>query len=235
MKVIILSVTPYKEKSAIVSAISEEGYLSFQAHGILESKNPNSGLSIPFSIADVILSEGNTKYHSVKSSNIIFTPLKVNNTLEYLTAIALLSEVINKLLFEEEDKAKLYPTLLKALPSVKSNLYPYMALSYVIGQILNISGYGLTLDKCVICGKTSDIVGLSFSEGGLICKDCYDAGSDSGLNINEIKILRHAILSKEADFPVDKFEKDSQKTVLFKLLEYISDCFGVTFKNVNNL
>ncbi len=67
MKIIVLSITPYKEKDAIIDAISEEVDSTFTAKGILDPKNKNAAINNLLSIADIDLQEGNYKYPVLKS------------------------------------------------------------------------------------------------------------------------------------------------------------------------
>ena len=87
MKIITLSITPYKEKDAIINAISEEGEISFLARGALNINNKNSALKNQLVIADIELSEGNYKYPVLKSSSIIEAPMKINNDYYYLACL----------------------------------------------------------------------------------------------------------------------------------------------------
>ena len=67
MKVIILSITPYKEKDAIVNAINEEGVLSFTAHGVLDIASKNQLVNTPLNVLDIELRNTRGKYPSLKS------------------------------------------------------------------------------------------------------------------------------------------------------------------------
>ena len=74
MKIIILTINPYKEKDAVVTAISEEETITFLAKGIKDPKNQNFSLNNALSIADIELMDGDFKYPILKSSKQLFTP-----------------------------------------------------------------------------------------------------------------------------------------------------------------
>ena len=59
MKIVVLSITPYKEKDAIIDAINEQGEMTFLAKGILDPKNKNSALNNLLAVADIEINEGN--------------------------------------------------------------------------------------------------------------------------------------------------------------------------------
>ena len=67
MKIIVISITQYKEKDGIINAISEEGAITFLARGIFDPKNKNAGINNNLVIADIELSEGNFKYPTLKT------------------------------------------------------------------------------------------------------------------------------------------------------------------------
>ncbi len=234
MKVIILSANAYKEKDAIVNALSEEKLVSFLVRGVFSSNSKTSFVNVPLSVVDVTFTQGNSKNKSAKTVELISSPLHATDSLSQLSTIALISDLCSKLVSDEE-KHLLYPHLMKILSSLDKGVPPYMPLSYLIGEILAITGYELNLSNCVRCGKTSDIVEFSFIEGGFLCKDCFDEEINSHLTVEQMKVLRHAILSKDNEFPFDKFSLEDTKVVFNKLMEFIYDCFSVKFKNIENI
>ena len=80
MKIIVLSITQYKEKDGIIDAISEQGSITFLAKGIMDPKNKNSAINNALVIADIELNEGNYKYPVLKTASITFTPMKTSNS-----------------------------------------------------------------------------------------------------------------------------------------------------------
>ena len=78
MKIIVLSITPYKEKDAVVSAISEEESITFLARGIKDPKSKNTALNNILTIADIELMDGDFKYPILKGSKPLETSLKMN-------------------------------------------------------------------------------------------------------------------------------------------------------------
>lgn len=234
MKVIILGLTPYKEKDVIVNAINEDSYLSFSLKGALEGKNKNSGLKNPFTIADITLSEGNSKYKTVKNSEVIYSPLMGTPSLEYMTALSLLAECFKSLL-QDEEKPLLFNMLEKALYEFRKQEHPHLIILSLLAEIITIGGYELSINACSNCGKKNEIVGFSFLEGGLICKECFKQSLASDLNLAQTKIIRNAFLNKSLDLSSKDYDIKDLRITLFKLLEFIYDCYGVKFKNIEFL
>ena len=84
MKIIVISVTQYKEKDGIINAISHEGVTSFLARGILDPKNKFAPLNNYLTIADVELTESNAKYPSLKNTDKQFPLIFYNHQYYYL-------------------------------------------------------------------------------------------------------------------------------------------------------
>jgi recombinational DNA repair protein (RecF pathway) len=83
MKIIVLSITPYKEKDGIVNAISENESLTFLARGIKDPKSKNAALNNVLTVADIELMDGNFTHPILKSSKPLFSPLKVDMDAKY--------------------------------------------------------------------------------------------------------------------------------------------------------
>ena len=98
MKIIVLSINPYKEKDAIVTAISEEETMTFLARGIKDPKSKNSALNNVLTIADIELMDGDFKHPILKNSKSLFSSLKIDMDEKYLGAIMLMDEMILNLL-----------------------------------------------------------------------------------------------------------------------------------------
>ena len=75
MKIIVLSINPYKEKDAIVTAISEKETITFLARGIKDPKSKNAALNNILTVADIELMDGDFKYPILKSSKPLFSSL----------------------------------------------------------------------------------------------------------------------------------------------------------------
>ena len=114
MKIIVLSINPYKEKDAIVTAISESETITFLARGIKDPKSKNSSLNNPLTVADIELMDGDFKYPILKSSKPLFSSLKMEMNEKYLGSLLLMDEMILNL-FPSEEQFVMFPYLEKAV------------------------------------------------------------------------------------------------------------------------
>ena len=162
MKVVILSITPYKEKDAIIDAVNEQGEMTFLAKGILDPKSKNSALNNLLAVADIELNEGNYKHPVLKSASIIENPMKVSNSYDYLVSLMLMAE-ITKTLVQDEEKERIFNSLMSAVICMKTAESPWPILLAYFAKVFKETGYEFEVNHCVFCGSNQGIV--TFSSG----------------------------------------------------------------------
>lgn len=229
MKIVVISITQYKEKDGIINAVSETGSLSFLARGILDPKNKNSAINNNLVIADVELSEGKSKYPTLKNCTILATPIQAKTDLEHMASIMLIAEA-TKSLIQDEEKGLIYQSLIDALESLKTNEEPWMTLLVYFARIFKATGYEFEVNQCVFCGSKKDIITFSFADGGFVCSNCVEPNTEKDLSNEEMLLLRSAFNAR--DFSPSKYcTKENALRVLDKFFIFISDSYGITLKN----
>ena len=94
MKIIVLSIIQYKEKDAIITAISQSETITFLARGIKDPKSKNVALNNPLTVADIELMDGDFKYPILKASKELFIPTKLNMDSTYLGTLLFMDEMM---------------------------------------------------------------------------------------------------------------------------------------------
>ena len=117
MKIIVLSISPYKEKDAVISAISEDQFITFLARGINSPKSKNISINNPLTIADIDLMDGNFKHPVLKSSKQLFTPLRLDMDSKYLGSLLFINEIVNYL-FPDEEKPKMFKAVEESITAL---------------------------------------------------------------------------------------------------------------------
>ena len=234
MNIIVLSINPYKEKDAIVTAISEKETITFLARGIKDPKSKNSSLNNPLTVADIELMDGDFKYPILKSSKPLFSSLKMEMNEKYLGSLLLMDEMILNL-FPSEEQFVMFPYLEKAVETLKNKSDWLMTLLLLMSHVIRLGGFQLEVNKCVICGKRNGIVAFSFNDGGFICQDCYDTDVDRDLNKTQMLLLREIVNCPDFSL-IEKDYNQVDAMVLFtKFYQYIEEAFGYRFKNIRLL
>ena len=234
MKVIVLTINQYKEKDAIVTAISNNGLVTFLARGIKDPKSKNASINNPLSIADIELEEGNFKHPILKSSKQLFTPMKTEMDTKYLGTLMLMNEVI-LYLFQDDEKYKLFNVLEEGIVALrKSNDWLKVLLIY-LANATRLGGFELEVNRCVLCGKRTGIVAFSFIEGGFICEDCFQEDMERDLSKSQMLLLRSIFNVRTYDLLSDNYNKDDALVIFHKLIDFMQEAFGYTFKNIRLL
>ena len=236
MKVIILSVSNYKDKDCIYNAISEEGYLSFQAKGAQDPKGKYLWLNNPLTVADVeFMEDGRYKHKLLKAAMLKQTAVSGGESLEYLFSVSALAELSRNVLPDEEKHLE-FNLLLAALKALKAKKDHYMVILTYMAKLVELSGTKLEVDKCVFCGSTHHIVTFSFEDGGFVCTNCFNSEMGRDLKKEHMKLIRCIFKAKNFDYiDVGLFSVDVQKLVLKKLTEFIDSFVGVTLKTLEPL
>ena len=234
MKIIVLSITPYKEKDGIVKAISENESLTFLARGIKDPKSKNAALNNVLTIADIELMEGNFAHPILKSSKPLFNPLKVDLAAKYLASLMTIDEMMLNL-FPEDEQQVMFSLLEKAVENLKNTGDWLMTLLQFMSHTVKMGGFQLEVNQCVLCGAKNNIVTFSFSDGGFICEKCYQPEIEKDLTKDQMILLRKIVNCPDYRLKSSDY-KTEDLTVLFdKFSHYIEEAFGYHFKNMRLL
>lgn len=227
---IVLRLTPFKDTDAMINAISEEGFLSFKARGVEKLTSKNAPSVQPLTLSQFVLMESPNGGLSLKEGDAIEFFGKIDD-LSNAAALSLIQELTLKII-QEDEAAMAYPYLLQALRLIsmgKDGLN--MGLLY-FAKVLSIGGYGLNVDRCVACGEQKDIVCLSYSEGGFLCRDDYDPESDNKTTPRRLQIARFLFKCEAKDFERANFTKEECSLFYEEFGEYLENLTGVRLKSI---
>ena len=230
MRIIVLSINQYKEKDAIITAISQSETITFLARGIKDPKSKNSALNNPLTIADIELMDGDFKYPILRSSKELFTPMKLNMDSYYLGTLLLINEMVLHL-FPDEEKAKLYVFLEGAIVALKKSNNWLMVLLIYMAKVISLGGFALEVNRCVLCGKKNRIVAFSFIDGGFICEECANEETERDLNKDQMILLRNIFNAIDYRLVDSSFSKEDGLVLLNKFIDYMQEGFGYRLKN----
>lgn len=230
MKIIVLSISAYKEKDAIISAISENEFITFLVRGLKGPKSKNTALNNALTIADIELMDGTFKHPILKSSKPLFTPMRLEMDSKYLGSLLIMNEVTNYL-FPDEEKARLFKYLEDGLTLLKQKNDWLMTLLIYFAQAIRLGGLELEVNCCVRCGKKNRIVAFSFVEGGFICENCADEEISYDLSKNQMILLRKIFNSRDYHLLDEQYDRDDALVLLRKIMAYMEEAFGYHFKN----
>lgn len=234
MKIIVLSISPYKEKDAVISAISEDQFITFLARGVGNPKSKNAAINNALTISDIDLMDGNFKYPVLKSSKQLFTPMRLDMDSKYLGSLLFINEIVN-FLFPDEEKPKMFKMVEDSIKALKKEKNWLLVLLLFMAQAIRLGGFELEVNKCVNCGSKNNIVAFSFVEGGFICQNCFNETMSRDLNKNQMILLRKVFNSRDMRLLDSTFDFDEGYVLFEKFIEFIQEAFGYHFKNLRLL
>ena len=229
IKGIIVRVTPFKEKSAMVNLLTEDKLISFLARDIFKINNQNYLAATPLLCGEFNFVDNNDKTLIFKEVKPIIDIRMYITDLNKLAAINIINELTLRL-FNDEDMPSVYPYLLKALKSLNEINHISVILSY-LAVSLKLNGYGLIVDRCIYDESNKKLVGVSYIDGGLVCDECFNKDQHLEYHLNLIKILQHLFLINNPNTLFIEYPIEDAKKIFMDLIVYAEDQTGTKFKS----
>ncbi|MHB1685834.1 MAG: DNA repair protein RecO [Ignavibacteriaceae bacterium] len=181
---VVLSKLNYGDTSYIISLYSKElGKISAIVKGARSPKSKLGLVTDPVNHLQVVLYKKDTRELQIISSADLlsnFTELKSDfDKLKYSQAII---ELVKKLTVEHETNPRLFKGIIRILELLNSSdEAPNILFSRFFLFFLEELGYGITLEKCSVCGKSiQPEAGLSYNFGiGILCHVCRKEKAES--------------------------------------------------------
>lgn len=227
---IVIRSTPFRDNDAMVNVVANDRFHSFLAKGVLKFESKNSSSVNLYSKSHFQLSKGKEGY-LLRSSELLDSFQNIKNSLSALAVLDFIGEVTNKLVISD-DASNVYPFLEKSLTLLNAGFDPYSVALIYLAHILNQTGYGLDVDSCVICGQTSQIVAVSYKDGGFICQNCFDPLNHVKCNARKLKIIRYIFKVDLNNFGQVSFEKDECLNILEELGKFVFDIIQIDLKSL---
>ena len=193
---IILSETNYSESSKILNVLTDKyGLIGIMSKGCRNLKSKLRGVS-----RKLLYGKFNVYYKPNGLSTLISVDVinSFSNTLTDLERISYASFVLDltiQVLRQTEDE-EIFNLLKNTLIKIEEGLSPIALTNILELKYLDYLGVAPNIDSCSICGSTKQIVTLSSSSGGYVCKNCYqDEGLVSEKTIKMIRMYYYVDIS----------------------------------------
>ena len=172
----IMSEVPYGDTSKIINVLTKEhGLIGIICKGSKSLKSKNRATTLRFTYAIF-----NIYYKENKLSTLI--DAEIIDYLNYLT------ELTNQVV-KQGDEKEIYAIFINAILLINKGFDPMVITNIVEVKYLEYLGVFINLDSCSKCGSNKDIVTISFNDGGLICKNCYQ--NEEIVDLKMVRILRN--------------------------------------------
>lgn len=185
---IVLKVTPYKESSKIINVLTKEhGLIGMIAKGASSVKSNLRTSTSLYTYGYFYIYYKENKLSLLTQVDIINNYTNIKNDITLISYMAYICDLSYQVLKQNDDN-NIFNIIIESLNKIEDNLDPLIITNIVELKYLDYLGISLNLDKCIKCGKTSEILTIDGDEGGFICKSCHS--DEEIVNPKTIKMLR---------------------------------------------
>ena len=185
---IIISETNYSESSKILNVISDKyGLIGIMSKGCRNIKSKLRGVS-----RKLIYGKFNVYYKENSLSTLISIDVinSFSKTLMDLEKISYASFILDLSyqVAKQNDSEEIFHILKNTLLKIEEGYSPIVLTNIIELKLLDYLGVSPNIDSCSICGSQKQIVTLSSSSGGYVCKNCYS--NEQLVSEKTIKMIR---------------------------------------------
>lgn len=224
MEVIIVRLTPYKERDYIVNALSVEGMITFRATGALALKSKFAGKLFLYALVDVELKDSKAGY--------TLTNVETLNQMSYIFSdyqkiifLNIFGEIALKTLKDENSIVETFPLFKNVMLALPVTTKLYSLLYLFLANLLRILGLGFVVNRCVYSGRQDQIIGLSYRDGGFVSEKAR-TNETTLLSPEEIKIVRYAFLINEEQLLRHEFNDEEVLRLTTRLLIHLEETYN---------
>ena len=223
---VVISVTPFKETSAICSIITSNGLESIFVSNAYKVKNSLKPLLIPFNYLSIEYSTSSDKLLIAKGCEIIkdYSPLisSYKNNLFLQCLIQIITFSFN---YNEHFSLDFFLLILDSINN-KKNLLTLLLL--FVGRVYYDLGIKQNVSSCIICNNEKNIISYSLNEGGFICNKCLNKNHNFiNKNKNQLFIFKYIFSEVSADSLNKEIPLEDGIKVLIELTRHLESYFGI--------
>ena len=173
VKGLVLNETNYSDSSKILNVLtSEYGLIGIISKGCrnLKSKLRGSSRKLVYGTFHFYYKENGLS--TLISIDVISDYPKTIMDLERVVYASYLLDLTRQVVKQSKD-SNILPLVVSSLDKIENGLNPAVITNILELKYLDFLGVSPIVTGCAVCGKTTNIVSLSPTAGGFICKDCY--------------------------------------------------------------
>ncbi len=197
VKGLVLNETNYSDSSKILNVLtSEYGLIGIISKGCrnLKSKLRGSSRKLVYGTFHFYYKENGLS--TLISIDVISDYPKTIMDLERVVYASYLLDLTRQVVKQSKD-SNILPLVVSSLEKLENGLNPAVITNILELKYLDFLGVSPIVTGCAVCGKTTNIVSLSPTAGGFICKDCYqNEGYYSDKTIKLLQMYYYVDLEK---------------------------------------
>lgn len=183
---VIINEIPYKDTSKIINVFTNDGIIGIIARGAYNPRNSlaNFTSKLTYGVFHINKREGLSTLIEV---DIIDNLKVIKKDLIRISYASFITDLVTQV-YKHEENDNIYKLYIASLIKLNEGFDPQIITNILELKLLEYLAILPTIDKCVSCGNTHDIVTVSSYKGGYICKNCLN--NDIIVNIKTIKLIR---------------------------------------------
>ena len=197
VKGLVLNETNYSDSSKILNVLtSEYGLIGIISKGCRNLKSKLRGASRKLVYGTFHFYYKENGLSTLISIDVISDYPKTIMNLENVVYASYLLDLTRQVVKQSKD-SNILPLVVSSLDKIENGLNPAVVTNILELKYLDFLGVSPVVTGCAVCGKTTNIVSLSPTAGGFICKDCYqDEGYYSDKAIKLLQMYYYVDLDK---------------------------------------
>jgi len=173
---IVLRTHKLGEADRIISVLTRHhGKVRAVGKGVRKTKSRFGARLEPPTHLQLQFYEGRSDLHIIDQAETLDHFRAIREDLDRLTRAVSMLEAADQLSLEGEANPALYQMLLGALRALAGHSGPLVVPAFYL-KVLSLEGFGSTVDCCIDCGTTEDLVAFDLDAGGTRC-DAHRAGA----------------------------------------------------------
>ncbi len=173
VKGLVLNETNYSDSSKILNVLtSEYGLIGIISKGCRNLKSKLRGASRKLVYGTFHFYYIENGLSTLISIDVISDYPKTIMNLENVVYASYLLDLTRQVVKQSKD-SNILPLVVSSLDKIENGLNPAVVTNILELKYLDFLGVSPIVTGCAVCGKTTNIVSLSPTAGGFICKDCY--------------------------------------------------------------
>ncbi len=228
---LVLELIPFKESDAMVRCLTASGLLSFYGRRVMKHTSPDHAATTPFARSRFWINEGAQHGLALSQSRLLTYYGQDLDNLDQYALLDLIKETLVRSA-PNDDWIAIHELVFLVLAELKKKAPARLLAAWYLARLLNILGWRLEVDACVICGKTSDIVAVDIGQGGFVCRNHYQAANGLTLPPLTLKSLRLLFKIEDGSRLSEFIDADA----ISPLLKLLGDHYaGVTGRALRSL
>ncbi len=216
---IVVSEHNYGEKSKIINLLTrEKGIIGLMVKGARSLKSPLRSVTSKITYGTFNIVYKKDKLSKLNEVSVIDNFSNIKKDIILISYASYLVDLAYQVMKHKNDKL-VFDNLILSLKKINSGLNPNVISNILELKYLDNLGVLPVLDSCVECGNKDNIVTLSSSRGGYLCKDCVlNEPIMSNKAIKLIRMYYYVDISK-----IDKI--DIAPEVIHEINDFLSDYY----------